>query len=308
MWRVPRGSRAGTTIAAEPTSEVVADGRDGCLFGVWNTDGDDGVRVLALGDGRYRLAASKTFCSGAGYLGRALVTGHLVGPEGPGGWQMCVVPMDSARVEIDRSSWQPLGMRATASYRVDFGGVELAADCLLGVPDDYHRDPWYRGGAIRFAAVQLGGARALFDAAHGYLRDLSRADDPYQRAPIGEAAVALESGSLWLRGAARVTDGCWIAGPGQPGAAGQAEGDGPAEGDRRRVEAVVAYANMTRLAIERVCLAILDLVERSIGARGLMRPHPFERIGRDLRLDLRQAAPDATLAAVGRRALEMGDG
>ena len=67
--------------------------------------------------------------------------------------------------------------------------------------------------------------------------------------------------------------------------------------------AVVTYAHMTRTAIERVCLDVLELVDRSVGARGLPPPSPVERIGRDLRLYLRQPAPDAALDAVGAAAL-----
>ena len=36
-------------------------------------------------------------------------------------------------------------------------------------------------------------------------------------------------------------------------------------------ERIVAYVNMARTAIERVCLDIIELVERSIGVRGMLR-------------------------------------
>jgi hypothetical protein len=62
------------------------------------------------------------------------------------------------------ATWEPLGMRASTSYRGDFSGTELEVDDLLGQPDDYHRQPWFTGGSIRFAAVQLGGAEALWAA------------------------------------------------------------------------------------------------------------------------------------------------
>jgi hypothetical protein len=62
---------------------------------------------------------------------------------------------------------------------------------------------------------------------------------------------------------------------------------------------IVAYANMTRTAIEAICLDVMRLAERSVGARGLLRPLPFERIHRDLTMYLRQPAPDATLADIG---------
>ena len=151
---------------------------------------------------------------------------------------------------------------------------------------DYYRQPMFSGGAIRFAAVQLGGAMALLDATRAYLRDLDRTGDPYQRTRVGEMAIGVESGALWLRGAAALAD-----------RSPRADGDGDAE-------RFVAYVNMARTATERICLDAIRLTEQTVGARGLLPPHPFERIIRDLTLYLRQPAPDAALASAGRYVLE----
>jgi len=286
---------------------AAADARDRHkLFGVWNTEAAGGVRIIPTEDGRYRLAGAKTFASGAGYVARALVPGAMIQPgvsdasDQASGWQMCLVPMDQGRTDVDPSFWRPLGMRASASYRVAFDGVEAPADALIGRPDDYYRQPWFGGGAIRFAAVQLGGAEALFDAARDYLRRLGRAGDPHQRARLGEAAILIESGNLWLRGAASLFDAHTALFSRASAAHPRAE-SANTEGDVRRV---LAYANMTRTAIERICLDVMRLVERSVGARGLLRPEPFERIHRDLTTYLRQPAPDAALDDAGRHTLE----
>jgi alkylation response protein AidB-like acyl-CoA dehydrogenase len=253
------------------------------LFAVWNTERADGVHLQPLGGGRVRLHGAKLYTSGAGWVDRAIVPGAW--PDG--GWQMCVVPMDEVATRIDRSVWRPLGMRASASYLTDFTGVEVGPDDLLGAPGDYHRQPWFSGGAIRFAAVQLGGAAALFDAARAELRALRRTEDPFQRARAGEMATLIESGNLWLRGAAELLDNspaAFRADPAPPDALGAR---------------IVAHANLTRTAIADACVRVLDLVERSVGMRGLLQPHPIERIGRDLTLYLRQPAPDAALANAG---------
>ena len=264
--------------AAAQVGRWAEDALAGHLFGVWNTEAQDGVRLEPLPAGRYRLHGSKTFGSGAGHVTRPLLTGAL--PDG--GWQMLILRADEQLPRLDKSFWQPLGMRASASFRVDFTGLEVGAADLLGAPGAYYRQPWFSGGAVRFAAVQLGGAEAVFDETRRFLQKTKRTDDPYQRQRLGEMAIMIESGQHWLRAAATH--------------AARPEADTAAD-------ATVAYANMVRTAIEDVCLRVLRLAERSVGARGLLRPEPFERLHRDLTHYLRQPAPDAALADAGRFAL-----
>lgn len=263
---------------------------DSRLFGVWNTQDAAGVKIQTLGNHRYRLHGAKTFASGGGHLQRPLITGALLSDDGARdlGWQMCIVPMDVVETSINASWWQPLGMRASASYRVDFTGVEIDESCLIGRPGDYYRQPWFGGGAIRFAAVQLGAAEALFAEMREYLIALDRTNDAMQQIRAGEIIIALESGRHWLRDAAALLDEYL---------------DADRALDETLAARIVHYANMTRTAIEEICLRVMRLVERSVGARGLIRPHPIERIHRDLTMYLRQPAPDAVLTDVGRYAL-----
>ena len=253
----------------------------GALFGVWNTEAADGVHVRPLASGGYGLAGAKTFCSGADVLDYAIVPGIRWSADGRAvGWQMTVVDLrDVAPSARDGSFWAPLGMEASASHRVDFAGVTLSADDLLGEPDDYHRQPHFSGGAVRFAAVQLGGAEALHDHAVELLRTLRRERDPYQVHRIGRMAIALEGGRNWLRTAAREALCAW--------------------GDEAEV---VHYANMTRTAILAACDEVLAEAEMAVGARGMLAPAAIERIYRDLKMYLRQPAPDGALAAVGHHA------
>lgn len=267
----------------EQQERYAADARDGKkLFGVWNTEAADGVKIFPDQTGCYRLEGAKTFASGTGFVERPFV--NCAFPDGS--WQMCIVPLEETETKIDASWWQPLGMRSTRSFKVDFTGTKLCRDALIGEPGDYYRQPWFSGGAIRFAAVQLGGAEALFDGARKYLRDLNRTEDPYQRVRLGEMAIRVESGNLWLRGAANAMD------------------DYLQKPDETRSERALVYAAMMRTAIEQICQDVMLFCERTVGARGLMRPLPFERIIRDLTIYLRQPAPDASLASVGRFVLE----
>lgn len=194
---------------------------------------------------------------------------------------MCIIPTERvSEIPQDDRFWQPLGMRASISYKLDFTGVELDEEDLLGQPDDYYRQPYFSGGAIRFAAVQLGGAEALFDATRSFLASMGRTDDAFQRMRLAEMACLIESGNQWLNTAGMKADE-WLS-------------------NGTNADKLVAYANMTRTSIEEICLRMMPLAERSVGARGLMRPLPFERIHRDLTFYLRQPAPDATLIDIGR--------
>ena len=257
------------TVAQQASAARAA--RAGQWFGVWNSEGADGVTMTSGSDtqhGHWRLHGSKLYASGAGHVARPVLTAQ----RAPGQWQLVMLETANAALQIDRSFWQPLGMRASASYRVGFSGVTVPCAALLGEPGDYYREPAFSAGAVRFAAVQLGGAEAIHDETRRFLRELGRCDDPYQRMRLGEMAMWVESGNLWFDGAARHA------------------GDVP-------------YAHLMRSAIEQVGLHVMRLAERSVGARGLLQPSPLERMHRDLTHYLRQPMPDAALATVGAHVL-----
>lgn len=267
----------------EQFEHFAEDAKRGKLFGVWNTQADDGVKISPIGNDKFRLTGSKIFATGIGFVNRPLVTGALPKKKG---WQMFVVPLDETDATIDASWWNPLGMRATRSFKIDFSGVEIKQKNLIGKPENYYRQPWFSGGSIRFAAVQIGAAEAIFDETRKYLQMLKRTGDPYQKMRLGEMAILVESGNLWLKEAAEKLD------------------EYMKKPSKAKSENFLAYANMMRSAIEKICVQIMDLCKKSVGARGLNKPFHFERIIRDLTIYLCQPAPDAALADVGRYVLK----
>ncbi len=277
---------------AEQVERYGTDVRDRhMLFGVWNAEDADGLKILSIGEGRYRLEGAKTFCSGAGYVERPFVNGTL--PDGT--WQMCIVPMDKVTTRTDPTWWHPAGMKATASYRIDFSGVELDASDLIGQPSDYMRQPWLTAGVVRFAAVQLGGAEALFDLTRQFLQAENRTGNPFQQERLGQMAIALETGQLWLRGAA---DAIAAYGPQFGGEVTLVNSQVNSQANRLQ-----AYTNMMRTTVEQVCMDMMQLCQRSVGTRGLLPPNPIERVVRDLTLYLRQPAYDAAISGVGAHVL-----
>ncbi|MBC8130048.1 MAG: acyl-CoA dehydrogenase [Rhizobiaceae bacterium] len=260
--------RAHGTTQQRERWEAVA--RRGGLFGVWNTDlPADPLRIE-----RGIFQGSKAFASGVDGLSHAIVT---VSPTE--GRRMVIVPVE--RLVVDRTWWKPMGMRASGSHVAAFDGVAVDADWMLGAPDSYVREPWFSGGAIRFAAVQTGGMHAVFDVALQHLLKTGRDGDPYQRQRIARMAIAVETAYAFLDRAADR----WVEAAREP--------DGGA-GDR-----LIAAANATRSVVEMSAMSLLEEAERAVGAAGFNAPHPLERLVRDLRTYLRQPNPDGALSSVG---------
>lgn len=272
---------------AEPAvaARLAADARAGHLFGVWNTQPQAGGLSLEKAGGlslekaggldldpageSWTLSGVKSFASGAGAVTRPLVTARR--PDGR--QQMLVVDLEPG-TRADLSGWRAQGMRASTSGILDFTGLPAGPGSFVGGPDDYFAEPHFSGGAWRFAAVQLGGIEAVFDALRTHLRATGRGGDPHQAARLGEAAIAVEGARLFVGHAARLA------------------ADPEAEPDR-----VIAYVNLTRLAVERAGLDVLERAQRSVGLAGFLSPHPLERLARDLATYLRQPGPDRALTS-----------
>lgn len=258
------------------------DASEGRLFGVWNTQANDGTFLSFEKDGAHLLKGAKTFATGTDYVSRPVVTAAL--PDGS--WQMCIVPLDELSAKSDASWWLPMGMRSSRSYKMTFENLPIPTANLLGESGTYYQQPGFSGGAIRFAAVQLGAAERLLDETRKYLRSLGRTEDPYQKMRLGQMTIAVVSGNQWLQGAAEQLDSYMY------------------YSTKENSERFLVYANMMRTAIEQICVEVMALCQKCVGARGLNKPYHFERIIRDLSTYLRQPAPDASLADVGRYVLQ----
>ncbi|MFN4088098.1 MAG: acyl-CoA dehydrogenase family protein [Alphaproteobacteria bacterium] len=280
--------RFGTAAHA---ADAYGDAAAGHLFAVWNTDAPGHPLTVAADGDRLRLNGAKSFASGVDGVTRALVTAS----DQQRGRVMLLLPLEPDRERVDRSWWRPLGMRNSVSHMIDLDGRIVTSGQVVGTAGDYLRQPWFGAGAIRFAAVQVGGMHAVFDAAREHLVGAGRASAPYQRHRLAQMAMAVESGYGWLDRAAAAWDrGC----------------RGAIDADSADAAAAVAYANLTRSAVEEFCMRVVELAQRAVGCAGLIEPHPLERRLRDLMVYLRQPDPDGALAqagdAVAEAALEPG--
>ena len=238
--------------------DEVASGR---ISGVWNAERGDGVTASRIAAG-FRLDGRKVHCSGAGSIRRPVVTARVDGEV-----VMFLPDLSDPNVSIDLTVWRASGMRGTATGTVQFDGVVVTEDAVIGSPGDYYRSPWFSGGAWRVIAVQLGGLDRIM-ALHA---ERLRRDDAVACARFAVAAGAHESARLLVTEAAR-----------------------RAEGATTDAEAIDAYVDLARGTFETAALTIIEATRRNIGLSTFIAPDPLDRVLRDLETYLRQPFLDAS--------------
>lgn len=246
---------------------MLAEARAGRPGGVWMA----GPPLRLEGD---RIAGHKLLASGCG-----LVRRPLVAADTEAGSQLLIPFVDAAR--MDAAGWTAQGMRATATGTVGFAGIAVGADEIVGRPGDYLRSPYFRGGAWRVIAVQLGGVLGLMDVYRKQLAASVHREHPLQLARYGEALIAAETVRLWVRAAATSAEG-----GGEPARIGAPTID---------ASTIDAYVDLARNAFEGAALKVIALAQKALGLNAFLRPNPVERIVRDLATYLRQPALDVSL-------------
>ncbi len=255
--------RYGEPAQAEAAAAAV---RAGHLFALWVTDPAAGGAALEADGAGFRLRGGKAFCSGAGVATRAIITAAT--PAGP---RLLLVEA-GAQLRVVPSAIRLGGMRGAITGSVDFTGMEVPRAAIIGAVDDYLREPVFSAGAWRGSAAALGALRSLLDIHRDELCRRGRGQDPHQRARFGQLVIAHETARLWT---------------GQAALRACLEDTPP--------DAIIAYVNAARLAVETACLDGMRLTQRSLGISAFLDRHPAERICRDLAVYLRQPAPDEVL-------------
>jgi alkylation response protein AidB-like acyl-CoA dehydrogenase len=263
-------SRFGT---AEQIGQLAKDVGTGALAAVWGADDANGLRRNIGGDG-WILSGNKILASGAGFVQRPVVTVSTT--EGPLLYLLKLEPDE--RVDVD--GWHPLGMRATATGTVHLTGLPVGEAEQIGQPGDYLRQPSFSGGAWRFCAAHLGAIERLSALYTEQLKTRNRADDPYQLERLAQCAAACGTALFWIEEAARRLSDESLA-----------------------PDAIVGFANLTRVVTERAALDVMERVQRGIGLSAFMRGNPIERISRDLATYLRQPVPDLAMRDAARAVL-----
>ena len=238
--------------------------RGGAALGVWNADLPG--EPLRLDHGR--LSGGKSFASGAGLLSHALVT-----VEAAGGRQLVLVDLAAAPPLIDRDVWRVVGMQRSETHVVRWTNAPAEAATMVGAPGDYVREPWFSGGALRFAAVQAGGVARLVDEVRDHLVTAGRAADPHQAGRLARLYALAEQAAAAVRRAAVA----WFA-------------------DQDARLPLVAAA---RCAVYAAGGEALALAQEAVGVQALFVDHPLAATITDLAMYLRQPGPDTQRMLVG---------
>jgi alkylation response protein AidB-like acyl-CoA dehydrogenase len=244
--------------------------------GVWGGDPRPGEGPAATVERRgttETLSGVKTFCSGAGWLDRALVLAR--DPAAPLPVAVWIDLTDADSVTVDEGWYRASGLRASVSHRVVFDQAPVLA--RFGPPGGLSEQPWFGRDALRTAASWAGMADRALDAALDELGTRPH-PGPLEQLAAGRMLTAQQTIAAWLQRAARAMD---AAAPDLP-----------------------AVALHARVAIAQASRELLDEAARACGSHPFATGGELDRARRDLELFLLQHRLDPGLAAAGARALD----
>jgi len=234
--------------------------------------------------GGFIVDGTKVFSTSAGGAQWAIL---LVNRSGPGGARHAVSPDDvlmmacdlsDDSVSFDPSWWNPIGMRATVSHLARFQRTFIPRENVIGQPGQYLSEGWQTCFTPHYAASFLGAAEAAHHFTIEFLGQQRKRDDPFVQQHVGQMAVNVETGYLWLRHVARL----W---------------------ESRDYDAAKLAGSRARWLIETLAEDTVKHGIRACGARSMNRPSALERIYRDLSFYVRHDNADHILATIGRSVL-----
>ncbi|HEU5270626.1 MAG TPA: acyl-CoA dehydrogenase family protein [Jatrophihabitans sp.] len=233
-------------------------------WAVWAAEPPDArLSVLADGD-RVRLRGRKAWCSGAGLVSHALVTGW----DAEGNQRLAAVELAQPGITADSGVWQAPGMAGAGTVDLCFEDVPAVP---VGGAGQYTGRPGFWHGGCGIAACWYGGALPL---ARGVLAAVRKRPDPHAQAHLGTIDAALRS----LR-ALLIETATWL--------------------DEHPAEPAVGHALRLRGAADATARLVLDHAGRALGAGPLCRDPALARHFADLPVFLRQTHAERDLAELG---------
>ena len=206
--------------------------------------------------GGWRIRGRKTFCSGAGEA-----DAYLVAARSDDGGHLSQFLVPAGEGLVVEWTWDPLGMRATASNDLVLD-VWVPADALLGGVEGLApllarvMPQWL---VASYAAVYVGVARASLVAAGAQLAERGLSGLGAVRARLGRADAAVEAAWLVVGEAARRVD------------------DAPGDPETNR------WVYRAKLVAGETAMEVAASMVEACGTSATRRGNPLERLLRDAR-------------------------
>ena len=264
---------------------------DGAVFGGWGSEQDGrppaggraAFTVAKKVPGGYQITGKKYYSTNAGTAKYAVVFAYPDDvPDPLSHLLLCLVDCEKQGVRVNPSWWDSAtGMRATVSHEVDFEGVFVSDDDILGPPGAYWRQQVQARYLPQFSSNFQGAGLHMLNAGMDYLRERNRQQSEVVQRYMGEAHVLLTAAESLLGSVAGLYR------------------------ERRYPEAFDASRILrafSQMAVDRV----FTLVQNSCGSSFCLRPHPTERLLRDWQFYSRHENLDLILGATGKSQFGLG--
>ena len=198
----------------EARDRILSAAAGGTLYAVAMSERAAGSRLREMTtryrrvDGGWLISGSKAFCSGSTHADAFLVGARAESEDGEPRISQFLVPASADGVVVEQT-WDPLGMRATASHDVHLHDVVVPEDALLGGVEGLGlllaqvMPQWL---VASYAAVYVGVAQAALDAGVAYVNGRGLAHLPAVRARLGRADAAVAAAREVVRVAAARVD------------------------------------------------------------------------------------------------------
>jgi len=239
-----------------------------------------GQTVATKVAGGWRLNGVKAFATSAGGATHVIITAAIDDPAlSPlEQQQWFLVDANTPGINIDRSWWHSLGMRATVSHRVELKDVLATEDSRLFSTREYLDQLWQARFIPHFSASFLGAATAAYDFANAYIKQRGKAGDAIVQHQMAQMKIALDVLDAHLVATAQAWN----------------------SGDHA---AAALKSNICRAVGEMQAMEVVHLAVRMCGATALLENFPLGRILRDLQTYVRHESIDRILTSVGRACL-----
>lgn len=241
-----------------------------------------GTKVKEV-EGGYVIDGTKVFATTSIAADRAILLVSLAGAGGarhhcgnPEDVLMLVCDLADSGVSFDKSWWQPIGMRSSVSYRVQFKDVFIPQENLIGYPGQFLLEEWQTRFTPQYGAAFLGAAEGAYEYALDCIE--KQKSDPYVQHRIARSDINIKTAYLWLQHIAHL----WETGN---------------ESEAKQL------GNHMRYLTEKLALETVEHCLHLCGARALAQPSLLERTYRDLSFYTLHDRRDRVLATIGREIL-----